>query len=447
VPRTVVVILEGAAPQLLEKWGRDGALPSFRELEERGTLGNLESLPVPYELPAQVTAFSGALPGEHGCFSLWPVRGDRLSDLPRVLRAEDVAVPWLWERWPEVRSCVVNLFGTHPPRPGAEFLITYPFYPTLHASNPPGLLRDLARAGLPYAHDASVLFKGETRGEFFDRVRRVEELRMRVCLHLLASDARLFVFNLTILDRLSHFWWREVETGEDDEGSILWQAYRLADRFLGEAASLLGPEDHLIVFSEFGFGPLDAYVSLNEVLAQAGLLAMSDGEVDYRRTVASEAVQGSHGINMSLRRRHTDGVVAETDEEARLREVQEALLAAANPHTGQPLIRSVRRGPEIYPGPCSHLAPDLVVEPFDERYQPLGDPRWATRLYRHLQTGWHRRKSFWIGLGPRFGCGVRGPVASCPDIACTLAGLLDRELPESPGRSLASSAVAGHGTI
>ena len=77
--------------------------------------------------------------------------------------------------------------------------VTYPFFPTLHASHPPELLRELPRADAPYSHDASVLYKGEGRDEFLAQVRRVEEARMRACLHLLGSkEADLFLLNVTI---------------------------------------------------------------------------------------------------------------------------------------------------------------------------------------------------------------------------------------------------------
>ncbi|MGJ3560839.1 hypothetical protein ACR6C2_30120 [Streptomyces sp. INA 01156] len=54
----------------------------------------------------------------------------------------------------------------------------------------------------------------------------------------------------------------------------------------------------------------------------------------------------------------------------------------------------------MYPGTATAGAPDLIMEPADWRYLPLGDPRWATHVHRTWQSGWHRRESFWQASAP-----------------------------------------------
>lgn len=433
--RTVVLALEGAAPPLLDRW--HAALPTWTALLRAGFSGRFESLPVPYELPALVTAFTGAPPGEHGTFSLWRIHGARFGDDPAITESADVSADFLWERVrPKARTAVVNVPGSHPPREGSRpYLITYPLLPTLHGCVPPDLLRSLVRRGIPYTHDVSALYRGEPRDEFLEVVLHVERARAAATLELLETGPDLAIFCLTIIDRLSHFFWHEVEPGSGmpDEDSALFAAYRFVDDYLKRLLDRLDPADHVFLFSEIGFGPLTRYVSINDILERAGFGSAAAPE----RAVALEAVQGSHGVNLNLRRRHPEGLIPEEQEERIVEEVREALLQAEIPETGEPLLSAVHRGSELYPGRFSERAPDLVVEPRDERFQPLGDPRWASRVHRHLQTGWHRRTTIWAAHGPLFPASGSGPTLRPEDVAPTLAHLCDvLELETGAGRSL-----------
>lgn len=437
--RTIVLILEGVSDTLLNRW-MDTALPALATLRRDGAFGPLVSLPTPYEPPALSSAFTGAPPNQHGCYSYWHVHGPTYDAIPAVVQADDLRAPLLWNQPAAagLRVGIVNLFGTHPPRPLNGYLISYPLYPTLHACMPPRLLRELSQQGIRYGHDVSALYTGAPRDEFVALVERVEQERIRACLGLLTRDCDLYVFNSTIIDRLSHFWWSEVEpeSGVDVEASALWRAYRLADAFVAQLLERLAADDHLIVFSEIGFGPLRRFVSVNDILAQAGLLRIRDGQIDLAHTYAMEAVQGSHGINLHLQRRHAGGLIAPADEAVWRAEVRAALLAATNAETGLPLFAAVHDGATCHPDGVDDAAPDLVLEPYDERYQPLGHPYWAHKVHRRLQTGWHRRTSFWAGVGPRFAAGVPGALAHCTDIAHTIAGCLDLPPLASSGQTL-----------
>jgi predicted AlkP superfamily phosphohydrolase/phosphomutase len=441
--RTVVAILEGVSTSLVERWMPIGALPSFKALADHGTMGAFKSVPVPYEGPALVSSFTGVPPGEHGCFSYWHVHGTTYGEAPRVIAADDITAPFLWQTpaAAALRVGIVNLFGTHPPSPVHGHLISYPFYPTVRASYPQRLLRELSQAGIRYGHDVSALYTGTPREEFYQLIERVESARMQACFNILERGADLCVFNITMIDRLSHFWWSEVEanSGMADDETILWRAYQMADRFIAQLMDTLGPEDTLIVFSEIGFGPLVCYVSVNEILRQAGLLAQAEESVDPTSTIAMEAVQGSHGINLNLRQRYPNGLISDAEEAAQRHEVRAVLLAAINPDTRRPLFKEVVDGQALYPGSQAGQAPDLVLVPEDERYLPLGDPYWANKVHRHLQTGWHRCNSFWAGLGPRFSSRTTGRESACMDIAQTIADCLGLPPPSSFGSSLASA--------
>ena len=443
--RVIVVIAEGAAPSLLERWGSGGVLPSFQAVRDNGVFGRLRSLDVPYELPALTSAFTGVSPGEHGCYSMWGVHQDLFSGIPQTIASTDICSPYLWHL-PSFRSrrvSIVNVMGTHPPSPVNGRIITYPFRSTLHACYPPDLIRELSEDGFSYAHDTAAFFSGTPKWEFVSLVERIEDLRKHVCVELLRQVADLFVFNLTVIDRVSHFWWREIEpdSGVDEKDTALWAAYKCIDQFLETLLEVLLPDDHLLLFSEIGFGPLGGYVSVNDMLVEAGMLTVEDGMPVGAKSIAMESVQGSQGVNLNFSRRYRDGIISECDEERYLKEVIGMLRETRLPGTLQPLFRDVVPSSVVYSGKRVDLAPDLILIPYDEEYLPLGHPYWAKHVSRRLQTGWHRRDTFWSGLGCKFGSSRLGREASCLDIAPTILDLLDEDTSGFEGRSLVGSSL------
>jgi predicted AlkP superfamily phosphohydrolase/phosphomutase len=104
-------------------------------------------------------------------------------------------------------------------------------------------------------------------------------------------------------------------------------------------------------------------------------------------------------------------------------------LAVINPRTGLPLIGRVLRREEAYEGNRVETAADLILEPADARYLPLGDIMWAEHVRRSFQSGWHRRDSYWAGVGPAFDGGA-SVEAGALDILPTLANMLGVSAPE-----------------
>jgi predicted AlkP superfamily phosphohydrolase/phosphomutase len=119
-------------------------------------------------------------------------------------------------------------------------------------------------------------------------------------------------------------------------------------------------------------------------------------------------------------------------------EVRAMLLETLNPRTGRLFFSTVQIREEVYPGAATAAAPDLIMEPADWRYLPMGDPQWATHVHRTWQSGWHRKESFWAGLGPGFAQSYADDAVASPiDIPVTLSRLHGRPVPEGwQGRPL-----------
>jgi predicted AlkP superfamily phosphohydrolase/phosphomutase len=427
--RAVVVVTEGASPKLLQRFIAEGLLPGFAKLFQQTAWGELAAHVVPYEPPGLMTAFTGTTSSEHGWISYWTVHEP--DHKPRVRISHDLKVMpfWLRSKFADCHFSIVNVLGTHPPISMPGELITYPMGQTVRASYPADLLSNLLRCGFAYSHDVSIWYKGQARDEFSSRILEADRRRALLAQHFYENGSDVVIVNLTSIDRACHYYWQELEeesTVPAAEGTIL-NAFRVADELIRWFLNEMDDHTNLLVFSEIGFGHLKAYLSVNEILASAGFLAWSEpNRVDWTRTKAAEAVQGSSGININLQGRHPDGTVPAADYERVRSEVASVLRAAINPYTGLKLFSRVALREEIYQGDGIGNAPDLILFPLDPRYLPLGDPVWAHHVNRMLQSGWHRDTSYWALAGPRVSPGRRQERASLLQVLPTIEEVLER---------------------
>jgi predicted AlkP superfamily phosphohydrolase/phosphomutase len=421
--RIVILVTEGASNKLVREFIQEGRLPGFSRLLRQGAWGEMASHVIPYEPPGLMTAFTGASSSQHGWYSYWSVHEP--DHKPRVLTSNDLHLKpfWLHKQHAHRHFSVINVLGTHPPMPLPGELISYPMRQTLKASYPADLLAALSREGLHYTHDVSIWYKGQEREEFVSRIIEADRRRAALALHFYLSGSEVVVLNLTSIDRACHYYWQELEPGSEvprAESAIL-AAFLCADDLIGKFLDSMDDGTTLLAFSEIGFGPLKAYLSINEILARANLLQWkAESVVDWEKTIAAEAVQGSSGVNINLKGRHPDGTVPQGDYEKVRSDVAEALRAVINPYTGLRLFAGVAAREEVYEGPRVQEAPDLILFPADHRYLPLGDPVWALHVNRPLQSGWHRDRSYWAMAGPDVSAGQRSNPASLLQVLPTI---------------------------
>lgn len=398
VANTIIAICEGVESTFLRQLAAGGALPWWEEGFGRGAFRLLDCGPVPYEPTNLATALSGRGPGFHGCFSYWATQPDEqdADQKPRVLTSDDVKVPRVWE-WEEARNArfgVVNVQLTSPPKPLNGVMVSYLMGQSLRATYPADYQIRLSRKGVRFAHDVSCFYRGEAADAFAAEATRVAALQLDTALAV-GEECDVLIVNLTLADRLSHFLWREVHEYRRGPFPAIFQSYAFLGSALARLEEAAGPRGTMLVFSEMGFGHLAGFQSLNDYLRRAGLQALDQtGEIDIRRSVACETAQGSHGIAL------LPWAARASNREELLAQVVAALRAAQFPEGGLALA-AVHRREDLYDGPQVNRAPDLIVEPADLTRPPLGDPRWARHVHRHLQTGWHRPEGFCLTLGRR----------------------------------------------
>lgn len=202
-------------------------------------------------------------------------------------------------------------------------------------------------------------------------------------------DSELVVEVFVQVDRVSHMFWRGLDPAHPLHArstplarESIANAYREADRVLGEVVKRLGPEDRLIVLSDHGFAAYRRSVHLNRWLVEQGYMTLKPGAdpsatlfaaVDWSRTRAYAL--GLNGLFLNRRGREPSGIVEAGEAEALQAELSERLLGLRDPADQGVVVSAISRTEAIYSREQSAEAPDLLVG-----YAPGYRASWQTSL-------------------------------------------------------------------
>jgi len=309
--------------------------------------------------------------------------------------AEAELLPGEWSDWVRVKFDVtgpVNVTGTvrmllvqgYPrPRLYVSPIQIDPMRPAVPISSPPGYAAELAdRIGLYH----TIGMPEETWSLNEEHISDAAWLEMLTTIlaereamwydTLDRNDSEVVVGVFVQTDRVSHMFYRGLDpehpryadTAPEHRDAIEW-IYTEADRILGETMQRLGPNDELLVISDHGFAPFRKAVHLNRWLVENGYLVLEgDAEdsdvvfssVDWRRSRAYAL--GLNGLFINRAGRESQGIVAAGEVAALKQELSAALESWTEAETGDPVVRRVFDGLDIYPGGEDNVeTPDLVI--------------------------------------------------------------------------------------
>jgi predicted AlkP superfamily phosphohydrolase/phosphomutase len=180
-------------------------------------------------------------------------------------------------------------------------------------------------------------------------------------------------------DRIHHLFWRFQEPEHPANRLHGWAAfegvigewYRRCDALVNRLLSQLDERTLLLVVSDHGCASFRRCVDLNRWLYEEGLLALRDGRrpgkealdmlrgVDWPRTAAYAV--GLSGIYLNLEGREGQGCVAGNEADELKRRIATRLAGLRDPQNGQTAVRRVCPREQVYHGPYTAEAPDLLV--------------------------------------------------------------------------------------
>ncbi len=457
--RVWIIGIDGAEPSLLYRWAGEGWLPNFRALMDRGAWGRLRSTIHPLTPQAWTSIITGVNPGRHGIFDFGKREAGGYNI--ELVTSRDRAAPAFWQFMPPgARAGVANIPLTWPPEPLPGFMVTGMHTPCVADGVwPPELVAEL---GDGYRIDVMVHWYDQT-AKFLADLFAMHQARHAAFLRLMdhhQPDVALLVY--VAADRVQHALWGRLTAAhlaqpgrQGDEGDAIFVTYAALDGALGDWLQRIGPDDHLLIVSDHGFGDLRRDVYLNRVLIDAGLLRFDpakvrafvppllppDGDiqhtwmhrtapaaeelpaddeliaqgrcdvrrltfdtVDWSRTLAySRGLCGNVWLNRQGR--EPQGIVAAAQEGEVRRRVRKALAAVRDPDDGQPLVERIIDKEEIYRGACLDEAPDLLVVMRDYAYTTRGATEfWGREPVGPVvvgHTGNHRLHGVFVAAGPK----------------------------------------------
>ena len=115
-PRMLVIGLDAADRELVERWCDAGLLPNISRMRANGTWGELQTTADTVHVSAWPGIFSGTTPDKHGLYHAYVMRpGEQAPVRPRP---EECPVPFLWKLLDAhgIRSIVMDAFLTCPLR-------------------------------------------------------------------------------------------------------------------------------------------------------------------------------------------------------------------------------------------------------------------------------------------------------------------------------------------
>lgn len=412
-----IVSFEGMNYDILLDWIEKSYLKNFQRLLLEGHIGEIKCGRIPYEAAGLISAFSGLEDFEHGICSYW--KAHNKNYIPEIWSSDDIKdyMFWMNNDFEKNKFSIINIFGTHPVYQVNGNLISYCMERSLRYSYPGDLISRLLKSGFSYVQDTGVFFKNQGKDKFVDKVFQIENMRHNVSKELYKNDVDIMITNYTCIDRVSHFYMNELrENTIPLNETAVFQAYKQCDKILGDIINYTEKNNaDIILFSSVGFGHLKHFVEINQYLSEKGFLRWkSDRIPDWDHTIAFEAPQGCHGININKKSLYSKGIVSDNDYNDILSEVINQLSTMKNPYNDNPMFSNIVPGKDFYKNNVT--APDIIIEPYDWEYLPYGDNYWSDRVTRHSQTGWHRDSTVWGGLGPNISENVKNGLLNLSDI-------------------------------
>jgi predicted AlkP superfamily phosphohydrolase/phosphomutase len=403
--RVLVIGLDGATFRLLRPFAGSGLMPELAQLLASGCHGELQPPFPPLTPPSWSSFMTGKNPGKHGVIGFrLPPSGYRTGGFvsSRALRART-----LWEIVSQAGLTVgaLHVVPSYPVRPLNGFMVACML-------SPPGA-QDIVyppefRALLPDDFQISleppqqlVLSSADYRERSLDylrQLRRLGQQRLEATLRLMRErPCDLLAVIFYEADRVQHFFWSHLAAsgpaGADpalvEEVAAAARAiYRDLDHAIGALRAACGRDTVTFVISDHGFGPSPTrYVYVNRWLADHGFLhvhrtwrlrrkllkrlpdrlrkrwdTVEGVFVNWRRSRAwCDALETrSAAVWVNVRGQQPQGCVEPGAEYDRVCEdIRRGLSTLRD--GDRPVFQLVARREEIYHGPMTELAPDLVL--------------------------------------------------------------------------------------
>jgi len=359
-PQTAIIGLDGVPVNLLKTLAKKGTMPHMEELLKQGTLTKMRSSLPANSASSWSSMITGTNPGTHGVYGFTEfIPGTYTISFhsSKKLKAKPF---WLTTKG---KTLVINLPAAYPAQPLNGTMITGFVSPQLDkAVYPLEHLPWLKENGYQIDVDAS-LFKASI--PLF--LRKLEETlthRIKALDHLMKQSYETLFFVVTGTDRIEHYLWDAYTNPEHMHSQGFHEFFNKVDQVIGHITSKLDPETPLMMLSDHGMGPIDKAFNLNTLLRQEGYLFTGDIPRKNFNNIKEATVafaSESSKIFLNHKGKYPRGSVNPRDVEQLQDEIVDILYGLR--YDNRKVVKNVYLKQEIFTGPETENAPDLVVIP------------------------------------------------------------------------------------
>ncbi len=360
--RTVIIGLDGVPYRLIENFSNSSIMPETKRMIEKGVFREMESSIPEISSVAWSSIITGKNPGEHGIFGYTdiPTGTYRLS-FPNFNNLK--ATPF-FQKNSYGKSIIINVPSTFPVKPLNGIHISGFVSLDLERSvYPKSLIPKLTEFGYQIDVDSSKAHKSIDL--FLKDLNRTLKARIAAYRYLWQKeDWDTFMLVFTGTDRISHFLWDAYEDENHKYHSAFLEHFRQIDEVIGEIANEISDDDLLIVLSDHGFELLEKEVNINFILRENGFLNLKpDSKRNYADIDSSTKAFSLEParIYINLENKYPRGSVTKNKYDSLIEEI----ISIFNDLklNGKKIIKKIFRKKEIYKGPYTNQAPDLVLIP------------------------------------------------------------------------------------
>ncbi len=409
--KVLIVGVDGVPYSLLNNYIKKDVMPNLKKILSQGFRLHQTNASVPDVSSVSWTSFNtGVNPGEHGIYGFTDLKPDSYSlCFPNL---GDVKAPPFWDilgKRSQKTSTLSQAYHSRIVHPCRSIIFNVPH--TYPASPMNGILIsgfvaiDLKKATFPesvypylrsinYLIDVEAEKAREDKGKFMESLFECFEIRKKAISHFFADESwDLFFACITESDRLHHFFFDASEDKANPYYEPFLRFYVELDKFVkylyDQFTQRYSGEGFFMILSDHGFAPVKKEVYLNRFLEEKGLLVLrKDADFYERIEERTQAFVLDPGrIYLHDHGRYPRGAVSKEERSNLLKDIKEKLRNLKG-ENGEKIIDKIYEKGEIYNGPYSRMAPDLVCLPNDG-YDLKGSLEKREIFGQNVFTGMH----------------------------------------------------------
>ncbi len=283
--KVLIIGLDGATPDLVERWVAENKLPYLNQIMQNGVYGTLKSTYPPISPAAWTTFATGYNPGKHGTYDFRDYDPRRYSCFAdTIVDSNAFAGKSIWDLVGAAgqKVGVITVPVTYPAWRVNGFMVSG--YPTPDAAKSFAYPPELGQRIPPLTED-SAFFKSASQSEVLKELVRITHLRTDVSIEeLKKDDYGLFIMVIGATDRAHHDWWKFIDPEHpayDAKEAALYgdhilKVYQAADVCIGKFLEIVDDDTTVIVMSDHGgMAHPKYYFNTNHWLRNLGLLKPS----------------------------------------------------------------------------------------------------------------------------------------------------------------------------